>query len=98
MYSKITIGGDCDVNYVWSTTKELTVDDITTLTDNGISTPIWDESTNLLATFVTDVNGDCVDVKDVIKYVVQKQEYGSETKTIVCETVQSIIEVTNSYK
>lgn len=74
-YDILKIHGDGDINYIMCSTLELTDADITTLQENGLTSPEWGSDTIMLAKFHEDTNASSYTIsKDIIGYKIQRYE------------------------
>lgn len=74
-YDILKIHGNGDVNYVMCSVAELSDSDITTLQNNGLSAPEWDNNTIMLAKFIEDTNASSYTIsEDIIGYRIQRYE------------------------
>lgn len=86
MYSKIKIHGDCDVNYIWSKSGDLSEDEINSVYSNGIYSPVWDNNTVTLSTFQDDINGNQnIQNDNIVGYVVQRKRIDEDRLYSVVE-------------
>ena len=93
MYSKLKIHGNCDIDFCWSKEKELSQEEFSTLTNMGISEPVWTSDSIMLAQFNEDINGKPLGVGlDVYEYLIQRREVGGHTIEDVAITQSTKIE------
>lgn len=93
-YSKLKIYGNCDVNYMWSKRADLTNNEINTITNNGIYSPVWDGSTYALAIFKDDVSASSFTQNNtIVGYSIQRYNINADTLLDVVTTDDTVLRI-----
>ena len=91
-FSTLKVYGNCDINYVWSKKATLTATDISSLTEKGIYSPSWDNTTVALATFMNTLNASNIS-ETVYGYLIHRQRLDEDVRYKVAEVDSTITNI-----
>ena len=91
-FSTLKINGNCDVNYVWSKRADLNSEDINTIANNGIYSPLWDNQTVMLATFSNTLNASNIS-GTIYGYLIHRQKSNENIRYKVAEVDSTITNI-----
>lgn len=82
--STIRIHGNCDVNYMWGKSEDLTDENINSLKEMKLNTPEWDKKTVILANFTKGLSASDIS-KNIDSYIIHKQKIDDDVRYKVAE-------------